>query len=182
MKKLSGFVQSAGNMLDKAAGICTAGVMLLIVSNIILRTVFHRPILGTYEIVGFLASMGVGLALAQCSLQDGHIAVSFVTDRLPKRLRSWLDLLMNTASFFFWGAAAWYVGQYAWNMKIKGLVSASAEIPVYPFILMAAFSLFTLSLTLLYKSVAAGRQAVGELPEAALSWKLDFNVAEKETT
>lgn len=182
MKKLSGIVSGGAGVLDQAAGLCTFGVMLLIVANIILRAVFNSPILGTYEIVGFLASMGIGLALAQCALKDGHIAVSFVTDRLPEKLQPWLELAVNTISFIFWGAAAWYVGQYALAMQARGLVSSSAQIPVYPFIMMVAFSLFTLSLALLFKSILAGRQAFGALKAPEIAWRLDFEVAEKETT
>jgi TRAP-type C4-dicarboxylate transport system permease small subunit len=127
-------MQGIAKILDKLAGVCFFGVMLLIIGNIFLRGILGRPILGTYEIVGFLTAWGIGLALAHCALQDGHIAVGIFMERLSQKIQSFVAVLVNAASFVFWSAAAWYLFQFGQAMKVKGLVSPSAEIPVYPVI------------------------------------------------
>ncbi|SHI32234.1 TRAP transporter small permease [Desulfosporosinus lacus] len=161
MKQLSHLVKKVSSILDRLAGLCFFSVMLLIVANIVLRTVFNQPILGTYELVGFLTGMGVALALAHCAFQDGHIAVSFIMERLPRKTQSIAAVLVNTASSILWAAAAWSLGKFGQTMKIKGLVSPSAEIPVYPFIYLVAFGLVGLCLVLLFKSLVSFREVLG---------------------
>jgi TRAP-type C4-dicarboxylate transport system permease small subunit len=151
MKSLAGIVQRTSRIMDKLAGICFFSVMLLIVSNIILRGIFNKPILGTYEVVGFLSAMGIGFALAHCALQDGHIAVDFIFTKLSPKTQTRLDIILSTLVLLFWSAVFIYLIKYARHMMAKGMVSPSAEIPVYPFILMIGLGLMGLCAVLLYK-------------------------------
>lgn len=161
MKHLAGVVKGVSSILDKLAGLCFFSVMLLIVANIILRTVFNQPILGTYELVGFLTAMGVALALAHCAFQDGHIAVSFIMERLPRKIQFITAVFVNSVSLVFWASAVWALGKYGFAMKIRGLVSPSAEIPVYPFIYLVAFGLLGLCLVLSFKFLISFRDVMG---------------------
>jgi TRAP-type C4-dicarboxylate transport system permease small subunit len=161
LKQLAGIIKGASSSLDKLAGICLFSVMLLIVANIILRTVFNHPILGTYELVGFLTAMGMALALAHCAFQDGHIAVGFILEQFPQKIQSIAAVLVNAASLLLWAGAVWSLGKFGYAMKIKGLVSPSAEIPVYPFIYLVAFGLLGLCLVLLFKLLVSFREVLG---------------------
>lgn len=161
MKRLSGTVKGASSILDKLAGLCIFSVMLLIVANIVLRTVFNQPILGTYELVGFLTAIGVALALAHCAFQDGHIAVSFIMEQFPQKIQFITAVFVHVASLMLWAAAVWALGKFGHAMQIKGLVSPSAEIPVYPFIYLVAFGLLGLCLVLLFKFLASFREVLG---------------------
>lgn len=169
MKQLTSFVKRVSSILDKLAGIFIFSVMLLIVSNIILRTVFNQPILGTYELVGFLTAMGVGLALANCALQNGHIAVGFIMDRFPKKIQAISEVFVNAVSLMFWAAAVWSLGRFGQAMMMKGLVSPSAEIPIYPFIYLVAFGVIGLCLVLLLKLLVSIPEVFGTLPLTKLS-------------
>lgn len=151
MERLTKTLKKLSMILDKLAGLCFACVMLLIVANIIARTAFNHPILGTYELVGFLTAMGIGFALAQCSLKDGHIAVGFIVERFSPRTQSAIAIFVHAISFVFMFAAGWFLIHYGLATKLNGSVSLSAEIAIYPFIFMVAVGVFGLSLTLLYK-------------------------------
>ena len=144
--------------MDRLAGMFIVLVMILIVSNIILRKLFNNPILGTYELVGFLTALGVGFALARCAFQNSHIAIDFIMERLPSRPQAFIAAIINAVSAVFWAAAVWFLIKYAQAMKIKGLVSPSAEIPVYPFIYLVAIGLAGLCLVLLFKFLISFRE------------------------
>lgn len=158
MKQLSGLVKKVSSIMDKLAGVFIALVMVLIVTNIILRKLFNSPILGTYEIVGFLTALGVGFALAHCAFQNAHIAIDFIMERLPSRIQALTAVLVNAASVVFWTATVFFLGEYAQAMKIKGLVSPSAEIPVYPFIYLVAVGLAGLCLVLFFKFLVSFKE------------------------
>ncbi|MEL7567181.1 MAG: TRAP transporter small permease [Dehalobacterium sp.] len=169
MNNLSGKVKGISHLLDKLAGICVFAVMLLIVSNIVFRGVFSKPILGTYELVGFLTALGIALALAYCAFQEGHIAVSFIVERFSKKIQAVINIFINTVAFLFWSTTVWYMGKFAHTMMVKGMVSPSAEIPIYPFIYLVALGLSGLCLVLFYKLLVALKEVVAYAPSVDLS-------------
>lgn len=132
MKRLAGLVDVVSREMDRIAGACVVGVMVLVIANIVLRQVFHRPVLGTYEIVGFLTALGVSLALARCAFQNGHIALDYIASRLPAKLQAGAGIIVNLVSFCFWALAAWRLGVYALSLKTSGVVSSTAQFPLYP--------------------------------------------------
>lgn len=123
MGKLAGLVTGLSRVLDKIAGLSMVAVMVLVVSNILMRVIFNRPILGAYEYVVFLTVITIGLSLAHCAVQNGHIAVSFVVDRLPLRVQVAVDTVMNAAALIFLGLCAWQIAVYAKkNGRQRGIV------------------------------------------------------------
>lgn len=153
MDKFTGTVTGFSRALDKIAGLCMFSIMLLIVANIVLRAVFNHPLLGAYDYVVFLTVLTIALSLANCAIQNGHIAVDFVVDRLPVKVQAVIDLVMNAAAMFFWLLCAWQIGIYAKSMAVSGVVSSTAQIPVYPFIYLVAIGLLALSMVLLVRTM-----------------------------
>jgi len=149
MKGFSGFVTKLSALLDKIAGLFLVGSVMLIVLNIILRGVFNRPFLGTYELVSLFSAALVGLALANCAVKKGHIAVTILVDKFPKTLATLTDIVMNFVSLCFWGLAAWQTVIYGISLKQTGVVSPTTQIPFYPFVFLIAFGLLALCLVLI---------------------------------
>jgi len=174
MTKFTVLVEKTSKQLDKAAGFCIAGVMVLVVSNILLRAIFGRPILGTYELVGFLTALGIGLALAHCAWQNGHIAVGFVMDRLPLRLQAAVDLLTTLLTLGFWSLTAWHLGHYAASMAANGVVSATARVPVYPVIYLLALGFLVLCLVQVVRLMDAARVFLPDIFSAGLAPLSEF--------
>lgn len=146
-------VKSLSQWLDRIAGFCLAGIMVLVVSNIILRVIFNSPILGTIDYVGFLAAMAIGLALAYCAVQNAHIAVDFVVERFPHKLQAVVDSLINTIALGFWGLVSWQIWKYAQSLAASGVVSPTTQTPFHPFVYLVSLGLFTLCLVLLVRLI-----------------------------
>ncbi|MEW5954262.1 MAG: TRAP transporter small permease [Bacillota bacterium] len=159
MRMFSGLVTEFSKVLDKLAGFCLVLLMALVVSNVVLRTVFKSPILGTYEYVSFLTAVVIGLALAYCAVQNGHIAIGLVADRLRCRTRAVVDTLVNAAALVFWGLTAWYIAGYAGAMTASGVVSPTTQTPFYPFVYLVAFGLLALCLVLLVRLAESVKKA-----------------------
>jgi TRAP-type C4-dicarboxylate transport system permease small subunit len=133
---------------DVLAGLFFCAVMVLVVLNIILRTVFKHPITGAYELVGLLTAVGISLALANCQLNNGHVAVGFFIDRLPINKQVRVDLVINTVSLIFWGLITWQLFIYGGVILSKGVVSSTASIPLYPFIFLIGIGLLSMSMVI----------------------------------
>jgi TRAP-type C4-dicarboxylate transport system permease small subunit len=59
------------------AGGALAGIVFLTVADVLLR-IFAQPIVGTYELVGFLGAWAIGLAIPQTSLDRGQVFMEFL--------------------------------------------------------------------------------------------------------
>ncbi len=156
---LAGSVVTLSRLMDIIAGFGLVSVMVLVVANILLRTVFNRPILGTIEYVGFLMAAVIGLSLAFCAVQNAHIAVNFVVERFPARMQAAVDVLVNALACGFWGLMAWQLWVYAGSLAASGVVSSTVQVPYYPFVYLVSTGLFTLSMVLLTRLIESVKKA-----------------------
>ena len=101
MERLTEAVTRICRFFDNIAAWGTAILMALVVGNIILRVTIKRPILGTYEYVGYLAALVIGLALAYCAIKDGHIAVRFLLEWFSQKTQAVVDIIVGFISFIF---------------------------------------------------------------------------------
>jgi len=151
MDKFTGMVERVCREMDKIAGVCVVGVMALVVCNILMRKFFKQPILGAYELVGYLTALGVSLALARCAFEKAHIALEYIQNKFPGKLQTVIKFAINLTSLGFWSLCAWSLGKYAQNLMENGVVSPTAQLPLYPVVLLIAFGLLGLSLVSLVR-------------------------------
>lgn len=160
MRVFSGFVGGLSKILDKFAGFFLISMVALIVANILLRVIVHKPFLGTYEYVSLFSAAMIGLALAQCAVKKGHIAVTLIVDKFSGKLEAFVDSAVNLTSFIFWGIASWYVVKYGLNLFTTGVVSPTTQIPFYPFVFLVAFGLFALCLVLFIHFIESAKRVI----------------------
>jgi TRAP-type C4-dicarboxylate transport system permease small subunit len=107
-------------------------IMLLTVSDVVLRF-FGRPIVGTFEVVGFFGSIVIAFALPLTSWQRGHIFVDFLTQKLPGSGKKMLDLVTRVASIVLFAIIGWNLFIYSNKLYMSGEVSLTIQLPFYPF-------------------------------------------------
>jgi TRAP-type C4-dicarboxylate transport system permease small subunit len=156
-------VADLSRQLDRLAGLCLAAVMVLVVTNVLMRAVLHRPISGTYDLVGILTGLAIGLALANCAVQNGHIAVDLVAGRLAPSLQALLDTLIHGVSCGMWLLVAIDLSRYANTMRVKGLVSSTLQVPLAPVAYLLAAGLLALSLALAWRTAESARAWLGSM-------------------
>jgi TRAP-type C4-dicarboxylate transport system permease small subunit len=123
--------------------------------------------LGTVEIVGLLVATGLGLALANCEMTDFNIAMDIVTEKLSPGIQKVIEILIYLVSLGFWAIVVWRVFVYASTSYTNGRVTATASIPLYPFIFILGFNVFCLCAVLAYKLVCAVKDAPAEFRKSA---------------
>lgn len=153
MERVTEVTTKICRFFDAIAGWSTFALMALVVANVLLREIFKKPILGTYEYVGFLAALVVGLALAYCAIQNSHIAVTFLVEKFPSKVQSVVEVAIGLLSIIFLVLAAWHTGIYAHSMAVTGEVSPTTKAVFYPYIYLVAFSLLLLAFAVLLKVI-----------------------------
>lgn len=139
--------------LDVLAGLILAGTALLVVANIIGRTLLNYSILGTYEMVGFLTAAAVGLSLARCAVENSHIAIEFILDRFPQKVQRAVEIIFSIPSILFLAFATYNLFAYGLRIARTGEVSPTTQIIFYPFIYLAAIGFMLLTLVVLLKFI-----------------------------
>lgn len=151
--RLEGLVLNTSRLLDRIAGLAVVVAMLLVVANVVMRTVFNSPILGTMEIVSMLFAVAVGFSLALCAVHNGHIAIDLLVDRLSPKIRLLTDTLIYLVTIIFLGACTWGLILYGRSTAASGLVAPTTQIPVYPFVYLVAMGFFIFSLVQVVKLI-----------------------------
>ena len=132
-------------------------MMLLTVTDVILRKFFLSPILGATEYCQMIMVI-ILLAAASTGMADGHIKVDLVTAHLPKKAQTICDiitLILTFATSMLMASSVAYAGFKAINTGLKFL---TVKISQAPFILLYALGLFVLAIAAICLLVEAIRR------------------------
>ncbi len=158
MKKSRAMLEKIVSIMNEAAGWLLGLCMLLVTVNVIMRTVFGKPILGAYEWVGILTSLTIGLGLAYCANKDAHISIDFIAEKFKPSARKVLSVITGSLSVVFMSVVFYSVFKYAFKLFKSGEVSPTTRIPFYIFVAVTGFSFVFLTLILLLKTIRVFRR------------------------
>jgi TRAP-type C4-dicarboxylate transport system permease small subunit len=160
MARMKNWVEKMSGIMDKMAACAVVLTMLVIVANIIMRSLFKNPLTGIMDYVMILTAVTIALALASCAVQNGHIAVDLIIEKFPVKVRNLIDSLTNLTAFIFWILAAVFMLEYANNMAITGTLFPTTQIPFAPVLIVIAAGIFALAAVLLYRLLDTVRKLV----------------------
>ena len=85
-----------------------AGIMCIVMADVVLRYVFHAPLVWSFDLIGlYLIGMVFFFALPDTMQQHGHIALDVFVPLIPFRLRHLAQALGFGASTMLLGAITW---------------------------------------------------------------------------
>jgi len=124
---------------------CLVGMTFLTCADVVGRLFLH-PIFGSVEIVAFMATLSVAMALPYTHKIKGHVGVEILVQLLSVRTQAIIDICAGILSFALFGIVTWRMTTYAHTMHKSGEVSMNLELPEYVIIYITAFCLciFTL--------------------------------------
>ncbi len=106
-----------------------AAMMLLTVADVALRTLFNRPIHGTFELIELCLACTIFLALPAVFLRDEHLVVDVVDHFARPAVVKALDLFGAIASLAVLAVMFWQMLPLARDMQEFGDVTADLSIP-----------------------------------------------------
>ena len=162
MRSFEKLVKKLAVLLYYVAGAAIVCMMLITTIDVLLRlavTIYantdwrflapFRPIAGTYELVCYLGALAAALAMAHTSVEGGHVAVSLVTQLLPKKYQTLVKITVEFLGILFFAIISWRCIVYAQKLKETGEVSMTMQLPVHPFVYCVSFGAFAVCLVLL---------------------------------
>ena len=141
-------IQWIVNRLSQAGMLCLLGMTFLTCIDVVGRF-FGHPIFGSVELVGFMATLAVAMALPYTHQVRGHIGVEIVVRMLSARTQAIIELCTNILSFVLFGLVTWRIAVYGATIHRSGEVSMSLEFPEYVIIYIVSFCFFVFFLMIL---------------------------------
>jgi TRAP-type C4-dicarboxylate transport system permease small subunit len=148
------FVLSWG--LSKIAEVALACMILLTVSDVILRT-GRAPIVGTYEMVGLLGAIIISAAIPLTTWMRGHIRVDFALLRLSPRARAAVDVITRCLGVALFLTIGWHLLLLGAEAYRAGEVTPTRHIPLYPIMVAVGAASFFQSVVLFCDIVKIAR-------------------------
>jgi TRAP-type C4-dicarboxylate transport system permease small subunit len=157
--KAGGILTRIDNRLAQAtrvmvyiASIALFGMMGIVVVDVIGRYAFNHPLMGSYELVGYLMAIAGPWAIAYSQVQKGHIRVDFLLKRFSRRGQAVITSLANLIGLAAFTLLCWrmiVLAQYYFGLK-HGNTTDTMGLPIAPFIIIVAVGLGMLALVLLF--------------------------------
>ncbi len=165
------FLRRAYNYIPKAVsticqgfnifGMVILGVLtVLTVVDVLGRTLFRKPILGTFELTEYMLVVIVFSTVAWCAVQKGHIKVDIVVSRLKPRAQIILSFLTHLISLGLLIIITWQCYLESVIMTNLGKTSAILNVPAYPFYWIMTAGFFILCIQISIELVQYGYKAV----------------------
>ena len=138
-------------LLDKMKIIgaaCLVGMTLLTCVDVVGRA-FGHPVFGSVEIVGFMATLAVAMAMPYTHQVKGHIGVEILVRLFSEKTQNIIDICTGILSLILFGVITWRMTVYARTMQESGEVSMNLELPEHTIIYITGFCLFIFTLIIL---------------------------------
>jgi len=127
---------------------CLVGMMLLTCVDVVGRS-FGHPIFGSVEIVGFMATLAVVMAMPYTHQVQGHIGVEIIVRLFSQKTQTIIDICTGLISLILFAVVTWRMTVYANTMKASGEVSMNLELPEYLVVYVTAVCLLIFTLIIL---------------------------------
>lgn len=131
-------------------------MMMWIVVDVLLRSVFHKPIPGTIEITGeYLLVIIVYLSISYTYKEGGHVSVELFENKFSEGMKKIIKLVTNLLAiivFFMLGIANFQKGldYFATDVRTASLLNY----PLAPALMIISLGVFLLIINLALESVA----------------------------
>lgn len=125
------FISWLSTLIFWISGCILVFMMMITVSDVILRY-FSKSIAGTYELVSFAGALVVGFAIARTTLDEGHVFVDLLIDKIGRGGKDFFRFLTKFIGALLFLLIAWSFYDKGKELFISKEVSMTLHIPFYP--------------------------------------------------
>jgi TRAP-type transport system small permease protein len=144
-------------------GMVVLGALIgITVVDVLGRSLFHKPILGTFELTEYMLAVIVFCTISWCAVTRSHITVDILTSHLPPRVNAVLLFITSLLGLGLLGTMMWQSFREALVITEMGKSSTMLNVPAYPFYWLMAIAFLIVSLQVLVEVVRTISKAVAK--------------------
>lgn len=153
-QRISDVMSTVNKVQAIISSIAVFVIMTLISSDVVGRFLFHRPVMGTYELGQMFMVCMVFLGLSYTQMVGGNVTVDTFTRKLNPRIIAALSIFSNIVGLTVFGLMTHSSGHLAWiAFKNKRTVQGLLGMPLYPSKFLVTIGTATLTLYFFIKLV-----------------------------
>ncbi|MFC1945999.1 TRAP transporter small permease [Chloroflexota bacterium] len=150
LSKPAQYTESVINRLSRVGGVLVVfflmSIMILIVTDVTLRYLFHAPIQGSVEITEIFMSIAGFTGLAWCAFKGGHVKVDLIVRHLPPRIQAITDSFVLLCTLSIIPLLGWQGFKYGTYILKEHVSTQMLTIPYFPFYMIMGLSFLLLTL------------------------------------
>jgi TRAP-type C4-dicarboxylate transport system permease small subunit len=158
MQLFLNMTKKCSKVLFSVGGGILVVVVLLVVVDVILRYL-RMTIAGTYELVSYAGALVAGLAIAQTSIEGGHVSVDTIPEAMSPQRRDILRIFTKLIGLGMFALLTWSFFLKGYALYKTGEVSLTLNVPYYPLayvLSVCSFVEFLVLLSDILKTVFGG--------------------------
>jgi len=141
------------SVVEKFGSTILMAMVLLTVTDIMLRRLFNSPLPFSFELTEFMLVVVAYAYIAYTTSVGRHISVDTITSHLPQVTRRRLRTAGDFITIILFGLIGWQNVLQGTNVLKLGTTTAILHVPKYPFQYMVAFGSALACLVLLVKVI-----------------------------
>jgi TRAP-type C4-dicarboxylate transport system permease small subunit len=153
-------VTSLSKVTNYMAAFALVLMMLLSVSDVLLRSIFKYSVPDSQELIQYLMVCVGFLAMAWRAVRGGHVSVDLVVVRFSPRWQAIFVCFSCILGLFLCFYLSWRTFLEAPIVEQQHAASLLLEVPAYPFYFIAAIAIGILALVILMQLVQSAIKAV----------------------
>jgi TRAP-type C4-dicarboxylate transport system permease small subunit len=146
-------------LLAAIAAVSILAMIAITATDVVMR-IFHRPILGSFDMIRIAGMISIACALPYTTAVKGHVAIEFLHHKLSRIGRIVLDTFVHLAIMAMFIFLAVRLMDYGQALHKSGEVSATLQIPLFWIPYVIAVSCFVTVLVTLHILLRPGKEMI----------------------
>lgn len=155
MKKLYEILNKLSKGVAVVSYIGVFFAMIFTVVDVLLRTLFNKPMLGAYEITELTMCCIVFASFAYTQVNKGHVSVTMFLRKMPQKLKFLCYCVTSFLSVIVSALVSYGTLMQAGKCFAKNYVTANLNIPYGPFYIIAGIGMALFTVVLLLDAIYA---------------------------
>jgi TRAP-type C4-dicarboxylate transport system permease small subunit len=153
--------------MSRLAGVCLVLMMAVTIADVLRRSLFGKPIFGSFEMVEIMMVASIFLALPETFYRDQHVTVDVVDQVVPVPVKRALQTLAALLSLALTAILAWNMVSPALDAMRYGETTLDLKMPLTVFWvpMLVGMALSALAMAVVLVRLVTGKRA-SSAPEA----------------
>ena len=150
LAKFERFNRLIGGLMEWVGIFAYLSIMVITCVDVVGAKLFRIPVFGAIDIVMLAQLLAICFAASITLINGRHIQVEFFTLLLPKRIQAIIDCIVHLIGFTLFLLIVWRLFIFGYSFQEGGEETATAYIPLFPFVYCAAAACIPVCLIFLH--------------------------------
>ena len=115
-------------------------MMALTCVDVIGAKIFLTPVFGALDIMMLAQLIAISFSVSMALILGRHVQVEFFTLLVPEGMRKLIEVIINLLGLLLFVLIVWRLIVFGYDLQLSNEESATARIPLYPFVYAAALA------------------------------------------